>query len=74
MQSLTRAAGLNRGPWTEEEEATLLRHHTELGNRWSEIARRMGRSENTVKNHWYAGTKKYAGKKRSGSECAAPRA
>jgi hypothetical protein len=45
---------VKRGIWTEEEMRILRDAQAELGNRWSEIARRIpGRNENSVKNRWY---------------------
>jgi myb proto-oncogene protein len=50
---------LKRTPWTLEEENQLKRLHATHGNKWAEIARDMhGRSDNQVKNHWYAALRK----------------
>lgn len=46
--------GLNRGPWSEEEESALMAHQARMGNRWAEISRLMSRPENAVKNHFYS--------------------
>eukprot|EP01031_Cornospumella_fuschlensis_P033329 gene33329-40316_t len=40
-------------PFTEEEDAELLRLQSEIGNKWAEIARSLpGRTENHVKNRF----------------------
>lgn len=45
---------MKRGVWTADEMRILKESQKELGNKWSEIAKRIpGRSENSVKNRWY---------------------
>ncbi len=45
---------VKKGIWTEAEMKILRDSQRELGNKWSEIAKRIpGRNENSVKNRWY---------------------
>ena len=44
---------LNKSPWSEQEEATLVEARRTLGNRWAKIAEQLNnRSVNDIKNHW----------------------
>eukprot|EP00300_Choanocystis_sp_HF-7_P010678 c17084_g1_i1.p1 GENE.c17084_g1_i1~~c17084_g1_i1.p1 ORF type:complete len:236 (+),score=22.11 c17084_g1_i1:53-760(+) len=50
---------MNKSAWTEEEDAILMQKVSELGTKWTTIAKSFeGRSENAIKNRYYASIRK----------------
>ncbi|KAI5411407.1 transcription factor MYB33 [Lathyrus oleraceus] len=51
--------GLKRGPFTAEEERKILEFHFRKGSKWAQMAALLpGRTDNEIKNFWYARSKK----------------
>ncbi|PKU82852.1 Myb-related protein MYBAS2 [Dendrobium catenatum] len=60
--------GLKRGRITPQEERLILELHSQWGNRWSRIARRLpGRTDNEIKNYWRTHMRKMAQERKKSS-------
>lgn len=57
--------------WGPEEDQLLLNYHDQMGNKWTEIARKIGgRTDNAVKNRYHALVRRDEKAPNAGDQCA----
>jgi hypothetical protein len=61
--------GVNREPWTEQEDNILIDMYEKMGSKWVKIADHLpGRSDNAIKNRWNSTLKKRLEYQKNGLE------
>ncbi|CEM18518.1 unnamed protein product [Vitrella brassicaformis CCMP3155] len=63
---------LKYGDLTDEEDQYILKRQQEIGNKWSTIARELGRSSNCIKNRYYLMTKSRSKRRRRQAAAQSP--
>jgi hypothetical protein len=52
-----------KSPFSKAEEETFFKYHALYGNKWADIAQYLiGRTDNSVKNHFYSTIRKFTRK------------